>query len=53
MRKLTKEELIKIQGGAKISAAFITSLVKGVSIILELGRSVGTAIRRASSGRLC
>ena len=28
-------------------------LIKGINIVLELGRSVGSAIRRGSGGKLC
>ena len=53
MKKLKKDELINVIGGAKLSAALFSSIVKGASLILELGRSVGTAIRRFRTRKLC
>lgn len=52
MIKLEKQELINIEGGA-ISASFINALARGLNTILDLGRSVGTAVRRLYSGKIC
>lgn len=52
MKELTKEELKSIIGGA-ISGAIISSMIKGVSVILELGRSLGSAIRRVMTKNYC
>lgn len=52
MRELSKNELMKISGGG-ISGAMITAFIKGINTILELGRSLGTAIRRVQTGCLC
>lgn len=46
------EQLKQIEGGA-IAASYITALVRGVNTIIELGRSLGTAIRRIQTGKLC
>ena len=53
MVELKKEELLLVNGGAKFSAALLSSIVKGFGMVLELGRSVGTAIRRLTTGKLC
>lgn len=50
--KLSKDELKNIIGGS-ISASMIGYLVRGINSILDLGRSLGSAIRRVQSGRLC
>ncbi len=50
--KLAKEELLEVQGGA-ISAAIVTALLKGVGIIVDLGRNLGSAIRRLTSKNVC
>lgn len=42
-----------IEGGLSISNSLINSLTNGIKIILELGRSLGTAIRRGSSKKIC
>lgn len=46
-----QQELLNITGG--ISASYITALVRGINSILELGRSLGTALRRLFSGKIC
>lgn len=53
MRKLTRNEMVNLYGGASITGAFLSSIIKGIDIILELGRSLGSAIRRGTGGRLC
>lgn len=50
---LEKEELLNIVGGISITASLINSLYRGVNSILELGRSLGSAIRRISGGNMC
>ena len=52
MKILKKEELKVINGGG-ISASLLTAAVRAVTSLLELGRSLGTAIRRISSGSVC
>lgn len=48
------EELMTLTGGAtSISGTFINSICKLVNILLELGRTVGSAIRNAQTGRRC
>lgn len=51
--EIKKQELLMIIGGAGISGAIINALVRGVNCLLELGRSLGTAIRRIGSNTLC
>lgn len=53
MKKLDNQELLSINGGLTISGTLINSLVKGISVILDLGRALGTAIRRVTSSTLC
>lgn len=50
--QLNEQELIKIQGGA-ISATLLNAVSRAVSTILELGRTVGSAIRRIYSKNYC
>ena len=52
MKELTKKELNSISGGA-ISGAIISSVIRGVNVILELGRSFGSAIRRIMTKNYC
>lgn len=53
MKKLDNNALYEIQGGINITASFITSIVRGINSILDLGRSFGTAIRRIQFGKMC
>lgn len=52
MKKLTKCELNQITGGS-ISGAVISSIIRGASVVLELGRSFGSAIRRFFTKQYC
>ena len=52
MKELTNKELSLVIGGA-ISGAIISSVIKGVSVILELGRSFGSALRRMITKNYC
>lgn len=49
---LREEEMKNIVGGA-ITASWISALAKGINSILDLGRSLGSAIRRIQTGKLC
>lgn len=53
MKKLSKEEQLCIVGGINITATLIGNLVRGANIILDLGRSIGSAIRRIRTKRIC
>lgn len=50
---LSKKELLIIKGGAKISGAIINAAVRVIGVILEVGRSLGSAIRRGIARKAC
>lgn len=50
---LEKEELLEIVGGINITGSFLNSIYKCVNTIMDVGRSLGSAIRRAISGSMC
>ena len=50
--KLSKEELKSIYGG-DISGSMLSSMVRGITILLELGRSLGSSLRRVLDGNMC
>lgn len=52
MIQLQKTELLNITGG-NISGTMINAFAKAINSLLDLGRSLGTAIRRIVSGNLC
>ncbi len=53
MLDLNKKQLLEIDGGSTISGAFITSIIKGISSIFDLGKALGTAIRRIGTKTIC
>lgn len=54
MKKLNKDELLKIEGGTDLyTSSFINALVKAGDALLDLGRSLGSAIRRLYEHNSC
>lgn len=51
MRRLEKEELICINGG--IAATTINYLSKLITTVFDIGRALGSAIRRIESDNVC
>lgn len=51
MRRLEKEELICINGG--IAATTINYLSKLITTVFDIGRALGSAIRRIESDNIC
>lgn len=49
---LNNNELKNIVGGS-ITASMLGYIVRGINSLLDLGRSLGSAIRRVQSGNLC
>lgn len=50
--KLDNKELQQIVGG-KITAAYLNAIIRGVTFLVDIGRSLGTALRRIGSGKVC
>lgn len=46
-------ELKTIVGGLSISGTLIKAMSSAVNTIMDVGRSLGTAIRKLKTGRLC
>lgn len=53
MIELEKNELLRIEGGLSITGTLINSITKGVSVIMDIGRALGSSVRRLISGNLC
>ncbi len=53
MRFLNNDELLLVEGGFNITGSMLTSIVRGISTVLEAGRSFGSSIRRIYTGNLC
>lgn len=50
---MKKEELLQIVGGVSITGTLLNSIYKVGNMIFEVGRSLGSAIRRAIGGKMC
>lgn len=51
---ISNEELSKTIGGAaSLSGTFINSVIKAFSLIIDFGRTIGSAIRYKKSGLTC
>lgn len=50
--KLTNNQLQQIVGG-KVTASLVNSIIRGATLLLELGRSLGTALRRIHTNKVC
>lgn len=50
---MIKEELIKIKGGAAITASMLNAIARTIESIYSLGRALGTGIRMLVSGSRC
>lgn len=55
MRELNNKELLSIDGGATnwLTAAFFNAASRALSTIIDIGRSLGSSIRRAINGSYC
>lgn len=52
MKKIEDIEMKKISGG-EFTASFLTAFARSVSTILEVGRSLGSSVRRLFGGKYC
>ena len=50
---MRKEELVLIVGGSSISGTVLNAVIRAVNAALEVGRSLGTAIRRIRTKQVC
>ena len=52
MKELNKNQLLEVTGGT-ISATLLNAIIRGADLFLEVGRSLGTAIKRFFSKKVC
>lgn len=52
MSIIDRNELLTIYGGAVLSTV-VNAIVRAVNAALEIGRALGSAIRRGVSGKAC
>lgn len=48
-----KKELLMIEGGINVSGAILNAFKGCANTIMDIGRSLGSAIRRLAFGSLC
>ncbi len=48
---LKENELKEIKAG--MTSALMNAVVKGLSLLIDLGKSLGSAIRRVATGKMC
>lgn len=54
MIELSNNELLNIDGGSNwFTATFLNAASRALSTLMDLGRSLGTAIRRTINGSVC
>ena len=54
MIEIKREEMLNITGGANyLSASFLNAVSRAITTLVDLGRSLGTSIRRSISGKVC
>lgn len=54
MRELNNKELMDVMGGANwLTASFFNAAARSIETVMNVGRSLGSAIRRAFSGKIC
>ncbi len=51
--KLENAQLINIQGGSSITSGMLNAISRIIDSIMDVGRSLGTAIRMIYSNRSC
>lgn len=49
----SEEQLFAIAGGVNVSGSIINAFATGIKTVMDVGRSLGTAIRRITLGNLC
>jgi hypothetical protein len=51
--KMNDEKLIMVVGGVSLTGTLINAMSRAINALLEVGRSLGTAIRRITNKNLC
>ena len=51
--KLTNMELKSIVAGAGISTSLMNSIIRGINVFVDIGRYLGSSIRRLISKEIC
>jgi bacteriocin-like protein len=53
MKKLSTLEMKNISGGGTISGSLFSALAKGFNVFVDMGRALGSSIRRLVNNNMC
>lgn len=53
MKRLSNDELKQVVGGINLNNSLINAFSRIISVILDVGRSLGTSIRRIGEDNIC
>ncbi len=53
MTNLNNKDLEKIEGGESLSGTLISALANGFKVIFDIGRNLGSSLRRIKEGKMC
>lgn len=53
LKEISVKDAKKMYGGGGISSALISALSRGVTVFTDLGRYLGSSLRRIFSNNLC
>lgn len=51
MKELSKNEMLKIDGGLNVTGTLISTLIKGSELFFNFGKSFGISVKRFISSR--
>lgn len=53
LRKMSKQEMKQVNGGFNWTAAMFQSVLKFANVFFEIGKALGSALRRSQTGSYC
>jgi len=53
MEKMTVKELVQTEGGINITGTLMNSVTSMIRLLFDVGRSLGSAIRRMENDAMC
>lgn len=51
--QLEDKELTNYVGGFSFNATLVNAIVRGFTFVLDLGKTIGTSLRRGLTGQAC
>lgn len=53
LRKMSKQEMKQVNGGFNLTAAMFQHMLKFANMFFEIGKALGSALRRSQTGSYC